>query len=173
MSDAQTQEAPQVIQDLKGKFDAEIVRWDNAHGQLAVTLRKDRIIDVLRYLKETGGYNHLADVTCVDFLREPKEAERFVVVYTLYSFEHNVRLRLRALVSDSDATIDSACELWKGANWSEREVYDLFGITFNNHPDLRRLLMPDDYQGHPLRKDYPLKGRGERESFTILRDEPR
>ena len=164
-------DAPAVVTRLMGHFPDEIQRWDNAHGQLAVTVRKDRLLDMLRLLKEAPEnlFDHLADLTAIDFLKHPVESERFVVVYNLYSHERHCRLRLRALVPERDAAVDSVVDLWKSADWPEREVYDMFGITFNNHPDLRRLLMPDDYQGHPLCKDYPLKGRGERESFEVVK----
>ena len=175
MTDANTAalptDVPDLVTRLTERFPGEIQRWDNALGQFAVTVRKDRSLDILRELKEApeNRFDHLADLTAIDFLKHPVESERFVVVYQLYSHEHNCRLRLRVLVPDRDTTIDSVYALWKSADWPEREVYDMFGITFNNHPDLRRLLMPDDYQGHPLCKDYPLKGRGERESFKIVK----
>jgi NADH-quinone oxidoreductase subunit C len=89
--------------------------------------------------------------------------------YNLYSHKDNSRLRIKVLVLENDTTISSVCSLWKGANWLEREVYDMFGITFIVHPDLKRILTPDDFKGHPLRKDYPLRGRGERENFKVVK----
>ena len=97
------------------------------------------------------------DVTAVDYFgKDP----RFMVVYNLYSIPNKDRLRLKAPVEESDTTIDSVIPVWTTANWLERETYDLFGIKFKNHPDLRRILMTEDWVGHPLRKDYPLQGPG-------------
>ncbi len=87
------------------------------------------------------------------------------MVYNLCSIGTGARARVKAFVPEGDPEIDSASALWKAAPWAEREVYDLYGIRFRNHPDLKRILMPDDYEGHPLRKDYPLQGRGERQNF--------
>ncbi len=106
----------------------------------------------------------LTDLTAVDYLRLDA-FERFAVVYQLTSILTNRRLRVKAFVSEARAEIDSAVPLWKNADWLEREVWDLYGVRFTGHPDLRRILCPDDYTGHPLRKDYPLKGRGERSAF--------
>jgi NADH-quinone oxidoreductase subunit C len=98
----------------------------------------------------------------VDYLG--KKEPRFEVVYHLYSLEHRHMIRLRAEVAEDDASIESVVDIWAGANWHERECFDLLGITFNGHPDLRRVLLPDDWEGHPLRKDYPLKSDlGEKE----------
>jgi NADH-quinone oxidoreductase subunit C len=94
--------------------------------------------------------------------------ERFHVVYNLYSYPLRARLIVKVPVTERDCSVDTVSDLWKTANWLEREVYDLFGIGFKNHPDLRRILMPDGYEGHPLRKDYPLEGRGERDNLQIL-----
>jgi NADH-quinone oxidoreductase subunit C len=115
----------------------------------------------------------------MDFLKYPLELleredvpERFAVVYQLTSLEHNARLRVKAYVPEEPCEIATATELWPAANWAEREVYDLYGIRFTGHPDLRRILMPENYQGHPLRKDYPLKGRGERDHFPKYTEIP-
>jgi NADH-quinone oxidoreductase subunit C len=109
-------------------------------------------------LRDDAGllYNFMMDLTAVDYLgREP----RFEVVYHLYSLSFNRRVRLKAGVSESDCSIDSIVSVWIGANWFEREVYDLYGITFKGHPEMRRILLYEGFEGHPLRKDYPLKKR--------------
>ena len=91
--------------------------------------------------------------------------ERFAVVYQLNSIEHNARLRVQAYVPEDPCEIDTVSGIWDSANWGEREAFDMYGVVFKGHPDLKRILMPDNYEGHPLRKDYPLKGRGERDNF--------
>jgi NADH-quinone oxidoreductase subunit C len=142
---------------LKGKFAAALLDVKEFRGEVTVTVRKEDIIAVCKCLKEELGYNLLTDVTAVDYFgKDP----RFMMVYNLYSIPAKDRIRVKAPVTEADATIDSATCLWNSANFLEREVYDLFGITFTGHPDLRRILMTDDWVGHPLRKDYPLQGPG-------------
>jgi NADH-quinone oxidoreductase subunit C len=133
-------------------------------GQKYVHVKRDRIVDLLRTLRDTCGFDMLTDLTAVDYLNQGMP-ERFCIVYNLYSFKDNVRTRIKAFVPEGDPTIDSASALWKSAPWAEREVWDLFGIKFKGHPDLKRLVLPEAYEGHPLRKDYPLTGRGERMNF--------
>jgi NADH-quinone oxidoreductase subunit C len=140
---------------LKERFAAEIVDIKEFRGEVTVTVKKDKIVEICSFLKMSLAYNMLTDVTAVDYLgQEP----RFMVVYNLYSIPNKDRLRVKAQVSEDDCFIDTVSNVWSTAEWLEREVYDLFGITFNNHPDLRRILMTEDWVGHPLRKDYPLQG---------------
>lgn len=140
---------------LKEKFASTLLDVKEFRGEVTVTVKKEDIIAVCRFLKTELRYNMLTDVTAVDYLgQEP----RFMMVYNLYSIPDKDRLRVKAAVAEGDCTVDSLTVLWNSANWLEREVYDLFGVTFNNHPDLRRILMTDDWVGHPLRKDYPLQG---------------
>jgi NADH-quinone oxidoreductase subunit C len=113
-----------------------------------------QIVEVCRSLKDQG-FERLATVTAVD--RHPAEP-RFEVVYHLHSIARNERLRLKCRLSSAAAEIDSVVSVWRSANWYEREVFDLFGILFRGHPDLRRIMMPEDWDGHPLRKDYPIDG---------------
>lgn len=114
-----------------------------------------RIVDVCRFLKDQQKYIRLSGITGVDWL--PADP-RFEVVYLLHSLERQERLRLKCWISENDPYIDSVTGVWRCANWYEREVYDLFGVRFRNHPDLTRILMPSDWEGHPLRKDYPVHG---------------
>jgi NADH-quinone oxidoreductase subunit C len=130
---------------------------------------------LVRFLKEEPalGFTWFIDCCGVDYLKYPKSMpERFAVVTTLLSPSLGVKAQVRAFVSGSDPRIDSLSDLFAGANWTEREVFDLYGITFDGHPDLKRILMPDDYEGHPLRKDYPLRGRGERGAFPVYHAVP-
>jgi NADH-quinone oxidoreductase subunit C len=114
-----------------------------------------RIVEFCRSLKDRG-FERLASVTAVD--RHPAEP-RFEVVYHIHSIEHNQRRRLKCRIPSEAAEIDSVVSVWRSANWYEREVFDLFGISFRAHPYLRRIMLPDDWDGHPLRKDYPVHGR--------------
>jgi NADH-quinone oxidoreductase subunit C len=114
-----------------------------------------RIVEVCRYLKDQQGFVRLSAITAVDWL---PAVPRFEVVYLLHSLERNQRLRLKCWLSESECEIDSVTGVWRTADWYEREVFDLFGVRFRNHPDLTRILMPSDWEGHPLRKDYPVHG---------------
>lgn len=143
---------------LKEKFAASIVDVVEFRGEVTVTVKREDIIAILSFLKQSLQFNLLTDVTAVDYLG--KKPERFMMVYQLYSIPQKDRLRIKAAVPEGDCRIQSATQVWQTANWLEREVYDLFGITFDNHPDLRRILMTPDWEGHPLRKDYPLQGPG-------------
>ncbi len=122
-------------------------------GETTLEISPDQIVETCRRLKHEGGYIRLSDLTAVD--RLPEEP-RFEIIYHLHSLEHNERLRLRARVSSE---IDSVTEVWRSANWYEREVFDLFGVRFHNHPELERIMLPAEWEGHPLRKDYPVTGK--------------
>ena len=111
----------------------------------------------------------LVDVTCVDYLRYRGARDRFGLVYLLANTRTNQRITVRTLVNDPEPTVSSAVDLWEGANWLEREVWDMFGVRFAGHPDLRRILLPEEFTAFPLRKDYPLQGRGERHNFPAIR----
>src|ERR1039458_10176579 len=132
-------------------FDADAVKAGQfAHGELTL-----EIAPFCEFLKYDRKFVRVSSVTAVD--RYPAEP-RFEIVYHLHSLERNERLRLKCRLPGAEPTIDSVTGVWRGANWYEREVFDLYGVRFLNHPDLRRILMPDDWEGHPLRKDYPIMG---------------
>ena len=124
-------------------------------GELTLEIPPERIVPVCRFLKYEQSFIRLSSVTAVD--RHPSEP-RFEVVYHLHSVERKEWLRLKCRVHGAGPVIESVTPVWRSANWYEREVFDLFGIRFLNHPDLRRIMMPDDWEGHPLRKDYPVTG---------------
>jgi NADH-quinone oxidoreductase subunit C len=130
------------------------------HGDATALVRSERVIDVLRFLRDDGEcrFDMLADLTAVDHLGQGRKP-RFEVVYHLYSFPRNQRVRVKAGVSEGACEIASAVSLWPAADWLEREVWDMYGIRFAGHPDLRRLLLYEEFQGHPLRKDYPKEKR--------------
>jgi len=137
-------------------------------GETRVVLAKDKLLDAMRVLKGDRGFDLLVDVTCVDYLNYRDAKNRFGLVYLLASTATNERLTMRVYLDEPDLTVPSMVPLWAGANWLEREVYDMFGIRFDGHPDLRRILMPEEFTAFPLRKDYPLQGRGERHNFHRL-----
>ena len=124
-------------------------------GQLAVGVNAERIEPVCRFLKSDQGYRRLSFVTAVDWY--PLEP-RFEAVYCLHSFDRNHWLRVKCRLPGENPELDSVTTVWPSANWYEREVFDLFGIRFRRHPDLRHIMMPEAWEGHPLRKDYPLRG---------------
>jgi NADH-quinone oxidoreductase subunit C len=126
------------------------------------------VYEALQFLQQECGFDMLVDVTCVDYLHYRDAVDRFGLVYLLCNTDENVRLTVRVMLNEPDLTVPSVTPLWEGANWLEREVFDMFGIHFEGHPDLRRILMPPEFTAHPLRKDYPLQGRGERHNFTPL-----
>lgn len=165
-----------VFEKLKERFQDAILDFSEEIGELTVVVAKDSIYKLLEFLKTDAdlSYDFLVDVTAVDYSRMEDvlakyDYARFMVVYHLYSYKTGDRLRVKAPVHEKELFVHSVTSLWKGAAWLEREAYDMFGITFENHPDLRRILMPDDFEGHPLCKDYPLRGRGERETFDFER----
>jgi NADH-quinone oxidoreductase subunit C len=158
---------PQTIEALNATFDGLVV--SEFRGQTRVVVPLGSIHDVMRHLKEQLGFNMLIDVTCVDYLNYRGATDRFGMVYLLVNVETNERITVRMFLNDPDPTVPTMVDLWEGANWLEREVWDLFGIRFTGHPDLRRIVLPEAFESHPLRKDYPLQGRGERHNMPVLR----
>lgn len=133
-----------------------IISKEGRLGELCLTIRRESLLDVLKLLRDDANcqFTTLLDVCGVDY---PEDDERFEVVYNLLSMTHNMRIRLK-LRTDEDTPVDSATSLFNAANWWEREAWDMFGIIFNDHPDLRRILTDYGFEGHPLRKDFPLTG---------------
>lgn len=146
---------------VQGQFAGDIVSSRLFRGEKTITVKKENIVAICQLLRDNSetNYNYLSDMTCIDKLEFMKDDDpRFEVLYNLYSMGTFQRLRVKALVDEDDQTIDTVESIWPCANWLEREIYDMFGLTFNNHSDMRRILMPDDWIGHPLRKDFPLGG---------------
>jgi NADH-quinone oxidoreductase subunit C len=144
-----------VARDLHDRFSSAILDAKDDLGELTLYLHPAQIVEICRFLKNDGKFIRLSGITAVDW--HPADP-RFEIVYHLHSIERNLRVRLTCRLSESSPEIDSVTAVWRGANWYEREVYDMFGVTFRNHPDLTRILMPEDWEGHPLRKDYPVHG---------------
>ena len=158
------------VADRFGPLDASEFR-----GQTRLVVPESLAFEVLTFLK-AQGFDFLVDVSCVDYLeyRDPPmqmascAGHRYGLVYLLSSTTANRRLTVRVFVDDPEPTVQSVVSLWEAANWLEREVWDLFGVRFAGHPGLRRLVMPEEFTAHPLRKDYPLQGRGERHNFPVI-----
>lgn len=159
---------PTTVESLKAKFDTQIVRIESFRDNQRVIVDQASIYDVLKYLKEELNFNMLAELTAVDYLEYPEATDRFGVIYGLTNLDTGERIFIKVYLNEPDLTIPSVCNLWQGANWLEREVYDMFGITFAGHPDLRRILMPEEFVSYPLRKDYPLRGKLERHNFPVI-----
>jgi NADH-quinone oxidoreductase subunit C len=143
-----------LVKKIKAKFDGAVLEATEFLGQVSVRIERGRIAEVCDYLKQESKFNYLSDLTCVHFPK--REDAPMEIVYNLYSISANERIRLKVGTTD-EAGVESVTGVWPAANWMEREVFDLFGVAFLNHPDLRRILLPPDWEGHPLRKDYPLE----------------
>jgi NADH-quinone oxidoreductase subunit C len=137
---------------------------DNAR----IHVSANRLIDFMKVLKNECGFDFLAELTAVDYLHYPNAKDRYGVIYGLTNTKTGERIWVKVMLNDPDPVVASVYSLWKGADWLEREVYDMYGIEFDGHPDLRRILMPQEFAAFPLRKDYPLRGRGERHNFPNL-----
>lgn len=145
-----------ILTKVKEKFSHFITETAEFRGELTIVVKKEGLISVLSFLKEDPelNFNYLADLCGVDY----KDSEpRFAVTYQLYSIpDSNHSVRVKTYTDSVQSKLPTVTNIWKTANWHEREVYDMFGIKFEGHPDLRRILMPDNFVGHPLRKDYPV-----------------
>ena len=147
------------------------IGWSEFRGDTRAVVASDELFAALKLLRDVRRFDLLVDVTCVDYLNYRDAEDRYGLVYLLANTESAERITLRTFVNDPEPTVPSAVPLWEGANWLEREVFDMFGIRFEGHPDLRRILMPEEFTAYPLRKDYPLQGRGERHNFPVLHRE--
>ena len=147
------------IDRINSKYKGAILDSHDFRGDQTITVQKNVLIELFKFLRDDPelDFKFLMDLTAVDYLN--RKDSRFEVVYHFYSLKHNHRLRVKVSVSEDDCTIDSVSSLWKTANWYEREVWDLYGIKFNGHPDMRRILLYEEFKGHPLRKDYPINKR--------------
>lgn len=150
-----------LIESLNSRFPDTVFGVKEFRGETTLYIIKGNILEACLYLKTEFGFKYLVDLTAVDYLEIKKP--RYEVVYYLHRFgmdlEENVRIRLKVQVPEDDLRLDSVTPVWSGANWLEREVYDMFGIHFIDHPDLRRILMPEDYEPFPLRKDFDVRNR--------------
>ena len=151
----------EILDSIKDTFSKSIKNIYEFRGETSFTIQRDELLGICRQLSKDYRFLFLADLTAVDYLEV--KLPRFELVYYLHRFdenyEDNTRIRLKVELPDDDPQIDSVTSVWKGANWFEREVYDMFGIKFKGHPDLRRILMPEDYEEYPLRKDFDVRNR--------------
>ncbi len=146
-----------ILDDLHGLFPREIIAASLALGDAVIVIRTQALLEIAAFLKEKPyEFAMLLDLTCVDY---PERSERFEMVYHLFSLASNTRLRIKLSVPESAPVVDSLVRFWKNADWLEREVFDMFGVRFEGHPNLQRLFMNEGFIGHPLRKDYPLRHR--------------
>ncbi len=162
-----------VRQFINEQFGDSLIREDNFRGELSFYIKPDALVPICQALKEDPELqvDHLKDITAIDWLGGPLEEHgRFEVVYNLYSLKHSFRFFIKVFLPADNPRIASLTALWNGADWLEREVWDLFGVEFEGHPNLTRILTPDDFEGHPLREDYPLTY--EVPQFTWNKDDP-
>ena len=138
--------------------------------QICVQVPPEHLIEVMTFLRDDPRtrFEQLSDLTCVDYLNFPEATDRFAVIYSLLSLSLEHRLWIKCFVDGADPAVASVTGVWRAADWLEREVYDMFGVCFIGHPDLRRLLTWEGFPAYPLRKDYPLRGRGEREAYEVF-----
>lgn len=167
---------------VKARFSGRKLRATEFRGQSTLIVEPQDLHEVMTFLRgddEHCGYDFLSDVCGVDYHNYPAETPgRFAVVYNLCAYSRADRFFVKVFLDPSMPTdgidedpalyVDSVCDLWPGAEWTEREVFDMFGVRFRNHPDLRRILTWEKYPAHPLRKDYPVRGRGERENYRLV-----
>ncbi|MCS7061318.1 MAG: NADH-quinone oxidoreductase subunit C [Anaerolineae bacterium] len=138
---------------ITGNLGDAIAQVVTAHGETTLITTRERVIDVLAYLRDGEQFEMLTDETCVDYY--PKEP-RFAIVYQLNSLSRRLRVRVKVFLTEYDKSIPTATDIYPSANWAEREIYDLFGVIFEGHPDLRRIVLPAGYEGHPLLKEVPV-----------------
>ena len=148
-----------IIERIREQYPSVLIDSHDFRGDQTVTMKKDCGSEFFQFLRDDSelAFNFLMDITAVDYLS--KKDERFEVVYHFYSLKHNHRLRVKIPVSAEDCSVESITPFWKTANWYEREIWDMYGIKFRNHPNLRRILLYEEFKGHPLRKDYPINKR--------------
>jgi NADH-quinone oxidoreductase subunit C len=143
---------------IRAKFTDTVEEIIEAASEITIVAKREGLLELMTWLRDepTLRFDYLSDVSGVDL--GEFASPRFAIAYHLYSFAHNHRLRVKVFLEEDGARLPTMWRLWKSSNWLEREVYDMFGVAFDGHPDLRRILTPADYEGHPLRKDFPIKG---------------
>jgi NADH-quinone oxidoreductase subunit C len=156
------------IERLKQRFSGEGFASSQFRDNTRFDIPPADVTGVLTFLKNDCGFDLLVDITAVDLLEYPDARNRFRVFYALANTSTAERIYVRTHLDEPDLTLPSAYPLWRGADWMEREVFDMFGIRFAGHPNLKRILMPEEFTAFPLRKDYPLRGRGERHNFPVI-----
>jgi NADH-quinone oxidoreductase subunit C len=157
-----------IINKLREKFGIDGFTTSDFRDNHRIIAPAERVFGVLEVLKGQCGFDLLAELGGADYLQYPDAKDRYGVWYVLVNTTTGVRLIVKTFANDPEPTLPSVFSLWKGADWMEREVYDMYGVVFDGHPDLRRILMPDEFTAFPLRKDYPMRGKGERHNFPVI-----
>src|SRR5947208_12513797 len=147
---------PELVDQVRARNENWVANYKLTFGELTIFVPRESINEACRFLKNERGFDMLADLCGAD--RGPEEDPRFEINYHLFSTQHFGRVRLKVLVSEDDPHVETIVNVWRTADWHERETFDMFGVIFDGHPDLRRILLPSDFDGHALRKDYPLRG---------------
>ncbi len=152
-------EETNIIDRIKDKFGDKVLESHNYRGDQTVTVAKESIHEVSKFLRDDSelSFEFLMDITAVDYL--DKKENRFEAVYHFYSLKNNNRVRVKAPLNEDNCEIDTVTDLWKTADWYEREIWDMYGIKFKGHPNMKRILLYEEFKGHPLRKDYPINKR--------------
>jgi NADH-quinone oxidoreductase subunit C len=158
----------EAVTQLKDRFGAEIIATTEFRDNRRVHVGADKLFGVLQHLKETCGFDMLVELSAADYMHYPNAIDRYGVWYILLNTTDGQRLIVKTFTNDPEPAVPSVYSLWRGADWMEREVYDMYGVVFTGHPDLRRILMPDEFTAFPMRKDYPMRGRGERHNFPVI-----
>jgi NADH-quinone oxidoreductase subunit C len=158
----------EVLAKLRERLGADAVTASQFRDNRRVHVGADRLYEALQFLKQQCGFDMLVELGAADYLHYPDAKDRYGVWYILLNNADGSRVIVKTFVNDPDPALPSCFPLWRGADWMEREVYDMYGVVFEGHPDLRRILMPDEFTAFPLRKDYPLRGRGERHNFPYI-----
>jgi NADH-quinone oxidoreductase subunit C len=153
---------------LKAHLGEEAVTTSEFRDNKRLHVPAEILFGAMKILKEQCGFDMLAEVAGVDYLTYPNAKDRYGVIYGLTNTATGERVFVKVMLNDPDPLVASVYPLWKGADWMEREVFDMYGVRFEGHPDLRRILMPEEFAAFPMRKDYPLRGRGERHNFPIV-----
>ncbi|HLW68731.1 MAG TPA: NADH-quinone oxidoreductase subunit C [Gemmataceae bacterium] len=153
---------------LRERFGTDGFQTSEFRDNFRVIVKVEKVFETLKFLKESCGFNMLAELTAADYLYYPNARDRYGVIYGLTNTVTGERLFVKTFVNDPDPVLPSCFPIWKAADWLEREVFDMYGIVFEGHPDLRRILLPEEFTSFPLRKDYPLRGLGERHNFPAI-----
>jgi NADH-quinone oxidoreductase subunit C len=153
---------------LRERFGSDSFTTSEFRDNRRIHVAPARLFEFLRALKDKHGFDMLFELTAADYLKYPGARDRFGVVYGLLNTATGKRVYVKTMLNEPELALPSAFELWKGADWLEREVYDMYGIVFEGHPNLKRILLPEAFTSYPLRKDYPLRGRGERHNFPVI-----
>jgi len=162
----------EVVAQLRNRFGESTIKTSIFRDNFRIQVDAGQVYAVLEYLKNQAGFDMLAELGAADYLRYPDATDRYGVWYILVNTSNNHRIIVKTFTNDPDPKLPSVWKLWRGSDWMEREVYDMYGVVFEGHPDLRRILLPDEFTSFPLRKDYPLRGKGERHNFQpIIRAE--